>query len=98
MKEILNRLINHEVLPKTEAHQILVNISAGQYNSSQIAAFLTVYLMRGITVDELEGFRDALLELCLSVDFSDYNTIDLCGTGGDGKDTFNISTLSLIHI
>lgn len=94
MKEILNRLINHEVLPKTEAHQILVNISAGQYNSSQIAAFLTVYLMRGITVDELEGFRDALLELCLSVDFSDYNTIDLCGTGGDGKDTFNISTLA----
>ena len=94
MKNILNRLINHEVLAKQEAKDILVNISNGSYNTSQIAAFLTVYMMRSITVEELEGFRDALLELCLAVDLSEYNPIDLCGTGGDGKDTFNISTLS----
>ena len=94
MKNILNRLINHEVLNKQEAKDILVNISNGSYNTSQIASFLTVYMMRSITVEELEGFRDALLELCLAVDLSHYNPIDLCGTGGDGKDTFNISTLS----
>lgn len=94
MKETLNRLINHEILEKEDAKQILVNIAKGQYNTSQIAAFLTVYMMRSITIEELEGFRDALLELCLAVDLSDYNPIDLCGTGGDGKDTFNISTLA----
>ena len=94
MKETLNKLINHDILPKEEAKQILVNIAKGDYNTSQIAAFLTVYMMRSITTDELEGFRDALLELCLAIDLSDYNPIDLCGTGGDGKDTFNISTLA----
>jgi anthranilate phosphoribosyltransferase len=94
MKETLNKLINHEILPKEEAKQVLVNIAKGGYNTSQIAAFLTVYMMRSITIEELEGFRDALLELCLAVDLSDYDPIDLCGTGGDGKDTFNISTLA----
>ena len=94
MKELLNRLINHETISKEEANRVLVNISKGEYNQSQIAAFVTVYMMRSITVEELEGFRDALLELCLAVDLRDYNPIDLCGTGGDGKDTFNISTLS----
>ena len=94
MKETLNKLINHDILPKEEAKQILVNIAKGDYNTSQIAAFLTVYMMRSITTDELEGFRDALLELCLAIDLSEYNPIDLCGTGGDGKDTFNISTLA----
>ncbi len=94
MKQLLNRLINHETISKEEAKQVLVNISKGDYNQSQIASFLTVYMMRSITTQELEGFRDALLELCLAVDFSDYNTVDLCGTGGDGKNTFNISTLS----
>ena len=94
MKHILNRLINHETISKQEAREVLVNISRGEFNESQIAAFLTVYMMRSITIDELEGFRDALLDLCLSVDLSAYNAIDLCGTGGDGKDTFNISTLS----
>lgn len=94
MKETLSRLINHEILQKQDAKQILVNIAKGDYNTSQIAAFLTVYMMRSITIEELEGFRDALLELCLAVDLSDYNPIDLCGTGGDGKDTFNISTLA----
>ena len=94
MKATLNRLINHEILTKEEAKTILVNISTGQYNTSQIAAFLTVYMMRSITIEELAGFREALLELCIPVDFSQYNTIDLCGTGGDGKNTFNISTLA----
>lgn len=94
MKTILNRLINHEILSKAEAKEVLVNISAGNYNASQIASFLTVYMMRSITIEELSGFREALLELCIPVDFSAYNTIDLCGTGGDGKDTFNISTLA----
>ncbi|WP_299606432.1 anthranilate phosphoribosyltransferase [uncultured Aquimarina sp.] len=94
MKALLNRLINHETISKEEAKQVLVNISQGAYNQSQIASFLTVYMMRSITVEELEGFRDALLELCIAVDLSEYNPIDLCGTGGDGKDTFNISTLS----
>jgi len=72
----------------------LVHISEGTYNTSQIAAFLTVYMMRSVSIEELEGFRDALLDLCLKVDVSKYNTIDLCGTGGDGKNTFNISTLA----
>ncbi|MGB5498333.1 MAG: anthranilate phosphoribosyltransferase [Maribacter sp.] len=94
MKEILNRLINHDILTKEDAKQVLVNIAKGEYNTSQIAAFLTVYMMRSITIEELEGFRNALLELCLAIDLSEYNPIDLCGTGGDGKDTFNISTLA----
>lgn len=94
MKNILNRLINHEQLSKEEAKNILINISNGIYNASQISAFLTVYMMRSVSIDELAGFREALLELCVRVDLSAYNTIDLCGTGGDGKDTFNISTLA----
>lgn len=94
MKETLNKLINHDILAKEDAKRILVNIAKGDYNSSQIASFLTVYMMRSITIDELEGFRDALLELCLAIDLSAYNPVDLCGTGGDGKDTFNISTLA----
>ncbi|TRX16246.1 anthranilate phosphoribosyltransferase [Flavobacterium franklandianum] len=94
MKTILNRLINHELLSKEEAKNVLVNISNGSYNPSQIASFLTVYMMRSISIEELAGFREALLELCIRIDLSAYNTIDLCGTGGDGKDTFNISTLA----
>jgi anthranilate phosphoribosyltransferase len=94
MKVLLNRLINHENISAEEAKQILINISKGDYNQAQIASFLTVYMMRSITVQELQGFRDALLELCVEVDLKDYNPIDLCGTGGDGKNTFNISTLS----
>lgn len=94
MKDILNSLFEHKALDRETARRILVNLASGKYNSSQVAAFLTVYLMRSITVEELEGFRDAMLELCIAVDFSDYDAIDLCGTGGDGKNTFNISTLA----
>lgn len=94
MKELLNRLINQEYISSEEAKDVLVNISRGEYNESQIASFLTVYMMRSITIEELSGFRDALLDLCIPVNIDEYNTIDLCGTGGDGKNTFNISTLS----
>jgi len=94
MKSTLNRLIQHEVLSKEESKEILYKIADGKYNSSQISAFLTVYMMRSISVKELEGFRDALLELCMRIDLTEFNAIDLCGTGGDNKDTFNISTLA----
>jgi anthranilate phosphoribosyltransferase len=94
MKEVLNKLFRYQSLSKQEAFEILSNLATGKYNHSQMAAFLTVYLMRSITVEELEGFRDAMLELCVRVPAEDYNAIDLCGTGGDGKNTFNISTLS----
>ena len=94
MKQILNRLYNHERLSKEEAKQILVDIASEKYNDAHLASFMTVFMMRPITVDELSGFRNALKELAIKVDFSDYNTIDIVGTGGDGKDTFNISTLT----
>lgn len=94
MKEILNQLIEYKSLDKQTAKEILINLAQGKYNQSQVAAFLTVYLMRSITVEELEGFRDAMLDLCVPVEIPEYNAIDLCGTGGDGKNTFNISTLS----
>jgi len=94
MKEVLNKLFKYERLSKEEAYTILSNLATGQYNNSQMAAFMTVYIMRGITVEELEGFRDAMLELCVKVPVDEYDAIDLCGTGGDGKNTFNISTLS----
>jgi len=94
MKEILNRLFEYKSLTKQEAKNVLVQLAKGEFNNSQVAAFLTVYLMRSITVNELEGFREAMLELCLPVEISEYEAIDLCGTGGDSKNTFNISTLA----
>ncbi|KAB1069074.1 anthranilate phosphoribosyltransferase [Tamlana haliotis] len=94
MKDILNRLLNHETLSSDEAKEVLMNISKGMYNQSQMVCFLSVYMMRSITLEELSGFRNALLDLCIAVDLNDFNPIDLCGTGGDGKDTFNISTLA----
>lgn len=94
MREILNHLFEHKTLNRQEAEKVLTNIAKGIYSESEIAAFLTVYLMRSITVDELTGFRDALLNLCLRIDLSEFDPMDVCGTGGDGKDTFNISTLT----
>src|SRR5690606_36469759 len=88
------RLINHEKITREEATQALIQIARGSFNENQIAAFLTVYMMRSITINELEGFRDGMLELCLPVDLKEFDPVDLCGTGGDGKDTFNISTLA----
>ncbi len=94
MKETLNYLYEHKTLDREEAKKVLTNMAKGIYNHSQIASFISVYLMRSITVEELTGFRDALLSLCIPIDLSAWDTIDLCGTGGDGKDTFNISTLT----
>ena len=94
MKDILNHLIEHRSLSKDQAKEVLKKITSGSYNASQIASFLTVYLMRSITVEELGGFREAMLELCIPVEIAEYDAMDLCGTGGDGKDTFNISTLA----
>jgi anthranilate phosphoribosyltransferase len=94
MREILNHLFEHKTLSRPEAEKVLTNIAKGNYSESEIAAFLTVYLMRSITVEELSGFRDALLNLCIRIDLSEFEPMDVCGTGGDGKDTFNISTLT----
>lgn len=94
MKDILNHLIAHKTLSQLQAKEVLKNLATGSYPSSQVAAFMTVFLMRSITVEELRGFREAMLELCVPIDLSEYDAMDLCGTGGDGKDTFNISTLS----
>jgi len=94
MKETLNYLFDNNTLSRQEAKEILTGIGKAQYSDAEIASFLTVYLMRKITPHELAGFRDALLELCIPVDLSDYETIDVCGTGGDEKNTFNISTLT----
>lgn len=92
MKQELYRLVEHQYLSKEEAKNVLLNMAQGMYNDSQIAAFITVFLMRSISVDELSGFREALLELRKPADFSAYNPIDIVGTGGDNKNTFNIST------
>lgn len=94
MKDILNYLFDYKTLSKKEAYQVLLSISQGDYNDSELAAFMTVYLMRSVTVQELAGFREAMLELCLSLQFEEENTLDIVGTGGDGKNTFNISTTS----
>lgn len=85
MKAILSRLFNHEELNRKEAKNLLLNITRGMYNDAQIAALLTVFQMRGIKVEELIGFREALLTTRIPIDFSAYTPIDIVGTGGDGK-------------
>ncbi len=94
MKKILQHLFEHKTLDRSQAKEILLNMSRGQYNESEMSSFITVFLMRSITIEELQGFRDALLELCVKVDMNGYEVMDIVGTGGDGKNTFNISTLS----
>jgi len=94
MKKILQYLFEHKTLSREMAKEVLVNIGKGAYNEHEVTAFMTVYLMRSITIEELQGFREALLELCVPVDLNGYDVIDIVGTGGDGKNTFNISTLS----
>jgi len=98
MKKILNYLFEYKSLTKEHAREVLLGIGKGDYLPTEIAAFLTVFAMRSITIEELEGFCEAMLELCHKVDLSAYDPIDVCGTGGDGKDTFNISTLSCFVI
>ncbi|WP_410222375.1 anthranilate phosphoribosyltransferase [Pedobacter sp.] len=94
MKKILNHLFENKTFNRAEAQKILTSIALGEFNAAQMAAFLTAYAMRNITVEELQGFRDAMLELCIKLNLNDFELVDLCGTGGDGKDTFNISTLA----
>ena len=94
MKQILNKLLANEKLSRNEASEILQEIAEGKFKEVSIAAFLTVFRMRPITQDELAGFRDALLSLRVKVDLGTTETIDIVGTGGDGKNTFNVSTLS----
>lgn len=94
MKDILQFLYQHKTLSKEESSAILTDIAQGRYNHSQIASFVTALIMRNITLDELTGFREALLALCNRVDLSFCNPMDVCGTGGDGKNTFNISTIT----
>jgi anthranilate phosphoribosyltransferase len=94
MKKILNFLFEHKTLSREAAKDVLLNIGKGMYNEHEITSFMTVYLMRSITIEELQGFRDALLELCVKVDLNGHETMDIVGTGGDGKNTFNISTLA----
>jgi len=94
MKKLLQYLFEHKTLSREKAKEVLVNISNSQFNDSEVAAFITVFLMRSITIEELQGFCDALLELCIKVDLRGQEVIDIVGTGGDGKNTFNISTLS----
>jgi anthranilate phosphoribosyltransferase len=94
MKKILQLLFEHKTLQRQAAREVLLNLGRGQYNEHEMAAFMTVYLMRSITIEELQGFRDALLELCVPVNFNGVEVMDIVGTGGDGKNTFNISTLA----
>jgi anthranilate phosphoribosyltransferase len=94
MKKILNRLTQYETLTENESRNIIIDISEGKLNTSQISSFLTIFMVRNITIEELNGFRKALIELSLKIDLKEFDPIDLCGTGGDEKDTFNISTLA----
>ena len=98
MKQILNRLFDHQSLTRAEASEVMTNIANGKYNESQIAAFISVYLMRSIELDEVIGFRDALLGMAVKMDLSEFDPLDIVGTGGDGKNTFNISTCSCFTV
>ncbi|WP_462318031.1 anthranilate phosphoribosyltransferase [Marinilabilia sp.] len=98
LQPTLKRLFEYNTLSREEARNILVNITSENYSKSEVVAFLSVFMMRSVTVEELSGFRDGLLEQCKKLDLSDFNTIDMCGTGGDGKNTFNISTLASLVV
>jgi anthranilate phosphoribosyltransferase len=98
MKTILSKLFEHRELDREEAKSVLIDVAHGKFNHVQVSAFTTVYNMRHITLGELEGFRDALLELCVPLELNGEDTIDIVGTGGDGKNTFNISTTSAFVI
>lgn len=98
LQPTLKRLFEYNTLSKEEAKEILVNITSENYSKSEVVAFLSVFMMRSVTVEELSGFRDGLLEQCKKIDLSEFETIDMCGTGGDGKNTFNISTLASLVV
>ncbi|MFW6289699.1 MAG: anthranilate phosphoribosyltransferase [Mariniphaga sp.] len=98
MKKTLEYLFEGNTLSRGDARQSLLEIGNGMHSEVEFASFLTVFKMRPITSDELAGFRDAMAELCLVTDLTEYNAIDVVGTGGDGKNTFNISTLACFII
>ncbi|NDV59552.1 anthranilate phosphoribosyltransferase [Bacteroides sp. 519] len=98
MKQLLYKLFDHQYLGREEAREVLQNISLGKYNDAQVASLITVFLMRNISVNELCGFRDALLEVRVPIDLEEYEPIDIVGTGGDGKNTFNISTAACFTV
>ena len=98
MKHILNKLFDHQSLTRNEAAEVMTNIATGKYNESQIAAFISVFIMRSIELDEIIGFRDTLLNMAIKADLSEFNPIDIVGTGGDGKNTFNISTCACFTV
>src|SRR5260221_1823420 len=94
MKKILQYLFEHKTLSREQAKDVLVRIAKGEFNESELAAFITVFLMRSVKIEELQGFRDALLELCVRVDLDGQETIDIVGTGGEREDTLHISPLA----
>ncbi len=94
MKKILQYLFEYKTLTRVKAYEVMVNMARGQYNDAEIASFITVYLMRSVTIEELNGFGDALFELCIKTELGTTDLVDIVGTGGDGKNSFNISTLS----
>lgn len=98
MKQYLQILVEGQTLTRQNTHDILLGITQQRYNDCQIAALLMAMQTRGVTVDELLGFRDGLLETGCHIDLSDYDTLDIVGTGGDGKNTFNISTCAAFVI
>ncbi|AZZ57633.1 anthranilate phosphoribosyltransferase [Riemerella anatipestifer] len=94
MKQILNYLFNHQTLSKSEAKSVMIELAQNKFNETEATAFISVFMMRAITLDELMGFREALLNLATPVDLGTRDLVDIVGTGGDGKNTFNISTLA----
>lgn len=94
MKEILEYLFNHHTLSKSQAKAIMIEIAQNKFNATEVTAFVTIFLMRNITLSELQGFREALLQMAVPVDIDAKDAIDIVGTGGDGKNTINISTLA----
>ena len=98
MKKVLERLYHHEELDRQESRNLMLEIAEEKYNELQLASLLTVFRMRPISFEEFSGFRDAILERMIAVDYDRSQLIDMCGTGGDGKDTFNISTLASVIV
>ena len=94
MKEILEYLFNHHTLSKSQAKAIMIEIAQNKFNATEVTSFISIFLMRNITLDELKGFREALLQMAVPVNLNTNDSIDIVGTGGDGKNTINISTLA----
>ncbi|MFI3295385.1 MAG: anthranilate phosphoribosyltransferase [Rikenellaceae bacterium] len=98
MKKILSQLFEYESLSVDQARELFLNIANGAYNQAQLASLITVFLMRNISLEELDGFRSGLLELAQPLDFGTHDYIDIVGTGGDGKDTFNVSSCASVVV